>query len=112
MTDWTDEATADPIGDLQLWQKQVAADCGVRPTNILMTSGQLEMYEWITRRDEIIRDLLKRTTRRNVVRRYVLRRVMGQRRLAIIAPRLEQIRFRAKMYWNEWKHRNDPYWEY
>jgi len=111
MSDWSSEGS-DPIGDLMAWRQSVSEGAGLRPTTIFMNSRTSEMYEWCLRRDEILRVLLEMTTWRSPVRRYVLRRLMGQSRLAILAPRIERAKFRAHMRWKDWKHRNDPYWGY
>lgn len=110
MTDWSDDSIADPVADLQAWAKLITDDAGVYPTTIHVSSGTYKMYLWVKKRDEILNDLLQRTRRRNFVRRYVLQREMGHKRLSIIFPRLARSKFNVQMRLYGWKHRNDREW--
>ena len=109
-----DSTEANPIADLCAWRDRVAEvsdTAGYKPPVIITSAATKARYEAAILRDRVLREEIERTSRRCFVRRYVLRRLRGDSRLRIIAPRLDRLLYRVEFRWNEWRHRHDPGWD-
>jgi hypothetical protein len=111
MTDWSDASTANPV-DLRKAAAHIAAQTGFQPTVIYMTRKRYERHQaWMelqARLQEELDDLPSWAH----IRRIKLERKKGfwswRRYLPVRVRRLmSDIEHRH----DNWKRRNDPYWE-
>lgn len=98
----------DFAGALRRGVDDVYANSGMQPQVMIVSPRTYAIYKWTKERDEAIAFLLERATG---LSRYFLRRMRGERRLRILAPRLDWRVQRARFRYVDWKHRNDPEWQ-
>lgn len=84
------------------------ANSGMQPQVMVMSRSTHAAYKRALERDAAIAFLLKRATGPS---RYFLRRMRGESRLRILAPRLYRLRQRVRWRYVEWKHRHDAEWQ-
>jgi hypothetical protein len=93
---------------MQQYAAELVRETGMRPHIIITSPRILAAYERSLEQTAAIELLLQTATG---LHRYFLRRSLGERRLRILAPRLDRLAQRARWRRVEWKHRHDPEWQ-
>jgi hypothetical protein len=102
---------AEPAADIARSVQSIRAQTGTRPQVMIMSPATRFHYQLALWRTERWRRELAALRRHEVVRRYRLRRRLGEKRRRILLPKPLSVRLaRAEFSLTVWRHRNDPDW--
>lgn len=99
MTDWNDTVDADPVADMRKWQETIMLDTGLPPVTKFLMSPTVygRLKDWMATQRSL-KFVLEATPRRRFLKRYFIRRLLGEKPLAIVWPWASRKLYRFKMW--------------
>jgi hypothetical protein len=88
----------------------IRRETGYGPSGYVVNSNTYSLIKKIEARRVALEEILDFTFKKKFVRRYIIRRMLGERPMHIIAPHTYYKFTRLRWRYIEWKYRNDPEW--